>query len=159
MTEINVNPNVQCLVNMANESELPSQVITVFARSSKQHAVLHYPNGWLAFLGGLVVNNPPADTGGGSWIPGLGRSHCRRKWQPTTVFFLGKSHGQRSLAASVPGVSKSRTWLSNQNNNNGRLCIFCWLIPAGFHWGAVFSWTNWKQCLWELMVWFSERNS
>ena len=37
--------NVQCLVNMANESELPSQAITVFAWSSKQHAVLHYPNG------------------------------------------------------------------------------------------------------------------
>ena len=24
--------------------------------------------------------------------------HWRRKWQPTPVFLLGKSHGQRSLA-------------------------------------------------------------
>ena len=31
MTEINVNPNVQCLMNMADESELPSQAVTVFA--------------------------------------------------------------------------------------------------------------------------------
>ena len=26
----------------------------------------------------------------------------RRKWQPTPVFFLGKSHGQRSLAGYNP---------------------------------------------------------
>ena len=28
-------------------------------------------------------------------------SKYRRKWQPTPVFFLGKSHGQRSLAGSM----------------------------------------------------------
>ena len=33
----------------------------------------------------------------------------RRKWQPTPVFLLGKSHGQRRLAH---GVAKSTTWLS-----------------------------------------------
>ena len=44
MTEINVNPHVQCRVNMADDSELPSQAMTVLARSSKQHAVLRCPN-------------------------------------------------------------------------------------------------------------------
>lgn len=44
MTEINVNPNVQCLVNMADDSELPSQTMTVLAPSSKQLEVLHCPN-------------------------------------------------------------------------------------------------------------------
>ena len=35
--------------------------------------------------------------------PGLGRQiPWRRKWQPTPVFLLGKSHGQRSLAGSSP---------------------------------------------------------
>ena len=31
-------------------------------------------------------------------IPGLGRFSWRRKWQPTSVFLPGESHGQRSLA-------------------------------------------------------------
>ena len=36
-----------CLVNSGDESELPSQAITVFAWSSKIHAVLCYPGGRL----------------------------------------------------------------------------------------------------------------
>jgi len=30
--------------------------------------------------------------------PWVGKIFWRRKWQPTPVFSLGKSHGQRSLA-------------------------------------------------------------
>ena len=30
-------------------------------------------------------------------VPGLGKIPWRRKWQCNTIFFLGKSHGQRSL--------------------------------------------------------------
>ena len=37
----------------------------------------------------------------------------RRKWQPTPVFLSGKFHGQRSLQATVHGVTKSRIWLSD----------------------------------------------
>ena len=29
----------------------------------------------------------------------------RREWQPTAVFLSGKSHGQRSLVATVHGVA------------------------------------------------------
>ena len=29
----------------------------------------------------------------------------RRKWQPTAVFLLGETHGQRSLQAVVRGVT------------------------------------------------------
>ena len=29
--------------------------------------------------------------------PWVGKIPCRRKWQPTPVFLLGKFHGQRSL--------------------------------------------------------------
>ena len=49
----------------------------------------------------LVVKNPLANAGDvrdSGLIPGLGRFHCRRKWQPTPVFLPGKFHGQRSLA-------------------------------------------------------------
>ena len=33
---------------------------------------------------------------------GVGKIFWRRKWQPTPVFLLGKSHGQRSLAGYNP---------------------------------------------------------
>ena len=39
-----------CLVNTADESELPSQTVTVFAWSSKKHAVLLYPDGRLCIF-------------------------------------------------------------------------------------------------------------
>ena len=51
----------------------------------------------------LVVNNPPANTGDirdESLIPGLGRSSGGG--QPTPVFLLGETQGQRSLADYSP---------------------------------------------------------
>ena len=44
-----------------------------------------------------MVKNPPASSG--DWVKKL---PCRRKWQPTPVFLLGKSHGQRSLVGYSP---------------------------------------------------------
>ena len=38
--------------------------------------------------------------------PRVGKIPWRRKWQPTPVFLLGKSYGQRSLEATVHGVAK-----------------------------------------------------
>ena len=35
-------------------------------------------------------------------IPGWGKLHWRRAWQPTPVFLPGESHGQRSLAGYGP---------------------------------------------------------
>ena len=52
-----------------------------------------------------MVKNPPAnarDAGEAELIPGLGRSPRGGKWQPTPVFLLGESHGQRSLAGYSP---------------------------------------------------------
>ena len=37
------------------------------------------------------------DTGDMGLIPGSGRSPKRKKWQPTSVFLPGKSHGVGSL--------------------------------------------------------------
>ena len=34
--------------------------------------------------------------------PWVGKSPCRRAWQPTPVFLPGESHGQRSLAGCSP---------------------------------------------------------
>ena len=55
----------------------------------------------VGFLGGSAVRNPPANAEDVAF-PGLGRSPCRRKWQPTPVFLPGKSHGQRSLVGYSP---------------------------------------------------------
>ena len=57
----------------------------------------------------------------------------RRKWQPTPAFLPGESHGQRSLGATVHGVSRSRTRLkrlSTQSLRNGHT----W--AARPHWGV-----------------------
>ena len=46
--EINGNSKVQCLVDVINESELPSQVVTVFAwcsRKQRKQMISHYPDG------------------------------------------------------------------------------------------------------------------
>ena len=45
--------------------------------------------------------------------PQLPCSSGRRKWQSTPVLLPGKSHGRRSLVASVHGVAMSRPWLSD----------------------------------------------
>ena len=66
----------------------------------------------------LVVKKLPAKAGDdrdtGS-IPGLGRS-LGEGHEPTLVFLHGKSHGQRSLWATVHGVAKSWTSVSKQQN-------------------------------------------
>ena len=53
----------------------------------------------------LVVKNPHANAGdireAGS-ISGLGRFPWRRTWQPTPVFLIRESHGQKSLAGYSP---------------------------------------------------------
>ena len=47
-----------------------------------------------------------------SWV---GKIPWRRKWQPTPVLLLGKSHGQRSWWAAVHGVTKSQTQLNTHS--------------------------------------------
>ena len=53
----------------------------------------------------LVVKNPPAKARRCKRLefdPWVGKILWRRKWQPTPVFLLRKSHGQRSLAGYSP---------------------------------------------------------
>ena len=50
--------------------------------------------------------------------------HWRRKWQPTPVFFCGKSHGQRSLAGySLSGCSELDTILKEMGIPNHLTCL------------------------------------
>ena len=69
-----------------------------------------------ASRGALVVKNPPAnagDTRDQGFIPGSGRSHWRKKWQPTPVFLPGKSLDRGAWLAIIHEVAKSQTQLSN----------------------------------------------
>ena len=56
----------------------------------------------MGFPGGLVVKNPPANSGDKGLIPCLGRFPWRGKWQPTPVLLPGKSYRQRILADYSP---------------------------------------------------------
>ena len=66
----------------------------------------------------LVVKNPLASVGRHKrceFYPCVEQTPWRRKWQPTPVFLLGESHGQRSLAGCSPQGHKEsntteRTW-------------------------------------------------
>ena len=42
--------------------------------------------------------------------PWVGKIPWRRKWQPTPVFLLGKSHGQRSLVGSIGSQRVRHEW-------------------------------------------------
>ena len=55
------------------------------------------------------------DTGDTGSIPGSGSFLWRRKRQPTPVLLPRESHGQRSLAATVHGASKSQTRLKQRS--------------------------------------------
>ena len=54
----------------------------------------------------LMVKNPLASAGDAREIcrfnPWVGKILWRRAWQPTPVFMLGESHGQRSVVGNSP---------------------------------------------------------
>ena len=58
-----------------------------------------------------------------TWVRSLGREDPRRrKWQPTPVFWPGKSHGQRSLVDYSPGGRKRVRQLKDwKTTNDSRL--------------------------------------
>ena len=52
-----------------------------------------------------MVKNPFANAGDIANVGSIPRSkkmYWRRKWQPTPIFFLEESHGQRSLTGYSP---------------------------------------------------------
>ena len=64
----------------------------------------------MGFPGGAVIKSPKGRRCGVSpWV----RKIPWRKWQPTPVSLPRKSHGWEAWWATVHGVAKSRTWLSD----------------------------------------------
>ena len=65
-----------------------------------------------ASLAAQTVKNPPAMRK--TWVQSLvWEVPLEKKKQPTLVFLPGESHGQESWQATVHGVTKSQTELSN----------------------------------------------
>ena len=67
----------------------------------------------MGFLSGPVLKNLLANAEDVDLIPWVGKIPCKRKWQPTQYSWLGKSHGQRSLAGCSPQGAKHQAWLSH----------------------------------------------
>ena len=82
-----------------------------------------YGKSW-AFQVALVVKNLPAKTHG--FYPRIGKIPCRRAWQPSPVFWPGKSHGQRSLVGYSPRGHKrvSHDLATNSQYSLSQLCLF-----------------------------------
>ena len=72
--------------------------------------------------GGSVLKNLPVracQCRRHGFDPCVGKTPCRRAWQPTPVFLPGESHGQRSLVGYSPwGRKKSRIGLSDSTTTN-----------------------------------------
>ena len=69
------------------------------------------PVSWASLVAQMVKNLLQCSRA--RFDPQVTKIPWRRKWEPTPVFMPGKSYGPRSLWATVPGVTKSRTQLSD----------------------------------------------
>ena len=67
----------------------------------------------LGFPGGSVVKNPPANAGDLSLIPGLGKSPGEGNSNPLQYSHLENPMDRGTWQATVHGIAKSRTRLSN----------------------------------------------
>ena len=53
----------------------------------------------------------------------VGKIPWRRKWQPTPVILLGKSHGEKSLAGHSPWGRKGSDTISDRTTNSCLTCV------------------------------------
>ena len=75
-----------------------------------------------------VKNLPSVQETQEMWVPTLGwKIPWRRKWQPTPVFFIGKSHKRGAWWAIVQKIAKSRTWLTTGTHTHS-MSSFIWVV-------------------------------
>ena len=75
---------------------------------------------YIGFPGGSVVKNPPSlacQCKSHRFNPWVGKIPWERKWQSTSVFLPGRSHGQRSLVGYSPWACKKIRHDLGLNNN------------------------------------------
>ena len=73
---------------------------------------------WLHPNGTVVKKNPACQCRRHTFDPWVGKIPWRSKGQPTPVFLPGKSTDRGALQATVHGVAKSQTWLSDWTKVN-----------------------------------------
>ena len=102
-----------------------------------------------------MVNNPPSNAGDVGSIPELGRFPWRRKWQPTPVFFPGKSMDRVAPWATVNGVTESDTteWLSTLIDTSYAFSIF-FSIKASWFWHTI----TFPTLVWCLNIFYAAYN-
>ena len=70
-----------------------------------------------------------------SFYPSVRKIPWSRKWQPSSVFLLGKFQGDRSLVGSCPWGQKEldmTEWLSTHTHTHTALCVpACYLASVG----------------------------
>ena len=71
----------------------------------------------MGFSDSSGVKNPPANAAGTGSIPGLGRSHGEGNGNPPQYSCLGNPMDRGAWWATVYGVAKSQTRLSNQHTH------------------------------------------
>ena len=67
---------------------------------------------FLGFSGGSEVKESAHNAGDMGLIPGLGRSPKEGLWQPTPVFCLKNPMGRGAWWATVHGIARNQTQLS-----------------------------------------------
>ena len=108
----------------SREVERPKSLDLWTEESSEQYLKRHFLGVWVSYCYPPPESHFPNGASGKEpacqcrrhkrhrFSPWIGKISWRREWQPTPVFLLGESHGQRSLRAIVHGVAKSQTRLS-----------------------------------------------
>ena len=75
------------------------------------------------FLGGSVVQNPPANAGDiGSVHPSVRKTPWRRKWQPSPVFLPGNPTDRRAWRLHEVRVGH---YLATNNNKRYHEALLC----------------------------------
>ena len=96
------------------------------------------------FPGGSVVKNSPANAGD-MFSPWVRNIPWRRKWQPTPVFFPGKSNGQRRLVGYNP-------WGCKESDSTYRLSTLGWCQSIWLEQLGAIGSITWKElgreCVW-----------
>ena len=88
-------------------------ILYILTKTNKSPNIKHlYGEKWASIVS-QMVKNLSGNVGDLGSIPGLGRFPWRRVWQPTPVFLPRESPWTEEPGATVPGVAKSWTWLSD----------------------------------------------
>ena len=74
--------------------------------------------------GGTSRKEPTCQDSRCEFVTWVGKIPWRMMWQPTQVFLLGESHGQRSPKAIAHRVTKRQTWLKQLSMHAGTSVVY-----------------------------------